>query len=465
VSQQEKQQGLKREMTSGQMTMVGLGALIGTGLFLNSAYTIKNAGPGGTILCYLFGGLVMWSVMVCLGELAVAMPKAGSFQEYSTRLIGHWFGHAIGWLYWFSWVLCIAWFLSASGMYMQYWLPNSSVWLWSIIFGVVLFVFNNRAVKEFGAGQFWFAGLKIFAILLFIVICIGRLLGIGGPSPGFSNLVVHGGFFPVGFKAILPVMMSVVFAFQGSEVTATTAEEADDPEKAIPKAINSTIFQTLGLYLVSIFVILLCVPWTSISIDQSPFVTVLKTFGIPGADHIMNFIILIAALSAANSAVYTCTRFLFGLGERGGAPKFITELNKDNIPFNALVLTTIGIIICLITNLIPALADTVNVWMWAVSGIIGSIAWIVIGVDVILLRRQMAREGKSPDVLPYRSPGYPLVPILAIFLNLVVLLSMLMAPDQKLSLYLGVPIVFLTFVVFYVREKMMDPSEKLKANL
>ena len=460
----QEKQGLKREMSSGQMTMVGLGALIGTGLFLNSAYTIKNAGPGGTLLCYLFGGLVMWSVMVCLGELAVAMPKAGSFQEYSTRLIGHWFGHAIGWLYWFSWVLCIAWFLSACGMYMQYWLPKSPVWLWSIIFGVVLFVFNNRAVKEFGTGQFWFAGIKVFAILIFIIICIGRLLGIGGPSPGFTNLVAHGGFFPVGFVAVLPVMMSVVFAYQGTEAMATTAEEADNPDKAIPKAINSTIFQTLGLYLVSIFVIMLCVPWTAISIDESPFVTVLKTFGISGADHIMNFIILIAALSAANSAVYTCTRFLFGLGERGGAPESVTELNKDNIPFNALVITTIGIVICLLTDLIPVLASTVNVWMWAVSGVIGSVAWIVIGMDVIFLRRQLAREGKSPDDLPYRSPGYPLVPLMAIVLNLVVLVSMLMAPDQRLSLYLGVPIVLLTFVIFYLREKMMGSSGKLGAS-
>jgi len=458
-----EKQRLKREMTSGQMTMVGLGALIGTGLFLNSAYTIKNAGPGGAILCYLFGGLVMWSVMVCLGELAVAIPKAGSFQEYSTRLIGHWFGHAIGWLYWFSWVLCIAWYLSASGMYMQYWLPDTPVWIWSILFGIALFIFNNRAARKFGTGQFWFAGIKVFAILIFILICIGRLLGIGGPSPGFSNLVDHGGFFPVGLVAILPVMMSVVFAYQGTEVMATTAEEAEDPNKAIPRAINSTIFQTLALYLVSIFVIMLCIPWTAINIDESPFVTVLKTFGISGADHIMNFIILVAALSAANSAVYTCTRFLFGLGERNGAPKFVTELNKDSIPFNALVLTTVGIIICLLTDQIPVLASTVNVWMWAVSGVIGSIAWIVIGMDVIFLRRQMAREGKSIDSLPYRSPSYPFVPILAIVLNLIVLFSMLMAPDQRLSLYLGIPIVILTFVCFYIREKAMISSGKFNA--
>lgn len=207
---------------------------------------------------------------------------------------------------------------------------------------------------------------------------------------------------------------------------------------------------------------MLCVPWTSINIDQSPFVTVLKTFGIAGADHIMNIIVLIAALSAANSAVYTCTRFLFGLGERGGAPKSVTRLNKDNIPFNALVLTTIGIIVCLITNLIPILAETVNVWLWAVSGIIGSVAWIVIGINVILLRRQLAREGKSPDSLPYRSPAYPLVPILAIVLNVIVLVSMLMAPDQRLSLYLGVPIVILTFAFFYIREKVFN-ADKITA--
>ena len=455
--------GLRREMTSAQMTMVGLGAIIGTGLFLNSGYTISHAGPGGAILCYLFGGLIMWSVMVCLGELAVAIPKAGSFQEYSHRLIGPWFGHAIGWLYWFSWVLCIGWYLSASGMYMQYWLPDTPVWLWSIIFGAALFIFNNRSVGKYGIGQFWFAGLKVFAILLFVIIGIGRFIGIGGPSPGVSNLIGQGGIFPIGLIGSLTVMMSVAFAYQGSEVTATTAEEAADPGKAIPKAINGTIFQTLGLYLVSVFVIMLCVPWTMIQIDESPFVTALKYIGIPGADHIMNLLIMAAALSAASSAVYACSRFLFGLGERGGAPQFVTKLDKRDTPFNALVLTTVGIVICLLTDLIPALAATVNVWMWAVSGVIGAIAWIVIAINVIYLRRQRAREGITTE-LSYRTPGYPFVPILAILLNVIALVSMLMEPDQKLSLYIGVPMILLIFIFFYVRDRVLASAGKLDAS-
>lgn len=458
----QESQGLKREMNSRQLAMIGIGAIIGTGLFLNSGYTIKNAGPGGTLICYLFGAVVMYLVMVCLAELSVVFPKAGSFQEYSARLISPGFGSAIGWLYWYCWVLTIAWYLSAVGLYMQYWLPKTPVTMWCLIFGLVLFIFNSVSVKNFGEGQFWFAGIKVFAIIIFIAICLGRLLGIGGPSPGLANLYMHKGFFPIGLISILPVLMSVVFAYQGGEVLGNAAEEAKDPAVEMPKAIRSSVFQMVGLYVLSVLFIMITVPWTSISADQSPFVTVLSKLGIPGADHIMNLVVILAALSAANSAIYSCTRFLFSLGEQGAAPKAVTRLNKNHIPFNALIVTTIGIIICLITNLIPALANTVNVWMWAVSGLIGAVAWIVIGVCVVCLRRNLAREGKSADTLPYRSPCYPLVPALAIILNTVVLVGMLLSPDQRLSLYIGLPIVILTFAFFIIRDKYLNTNTRGK---
>ncbi|MCF8068662.1 MAG: amino acid permease [Desulfobacterales bacterium] len=454
-------QGLKRELKSRHLAMISIGAIIGTGLFLNSGYTISSAGPGGSLLCYIAGGFLMWLVMVCLAELAVAMPESGSFHEYSSRLASPAVGNAIGWLYWFSWVLTIAWYLSAVGIYMQYWWKGSPLWLWYLVFGAVLFIFNCLSVKVFGEGQFWFAGLKVFAVLIFILIGLAAVFGgFGEKVPGLQNLMAVKGFFPVAFIAVLPVMMNVSFSYQGCEVLGNTAGESQNPAKEIPRAIRSTVLQVTGVYVVSVLVLMTCLPWTSFGMDESPFVTVLSRLGIPGVDHIMNIIVITAALSAANSAVYTCTRFTYSLALKGAAPKSMMLLNKRKIPFNALLLTSAGIAICILSGEIPLLANTVNVWMWAVSGIIGAIAWIMIGICLILFRRHLAREGKSVSDLAYRSPGYPLVPILVIVLNIAILFSMLASPDQRLSLYVGVPVVVVTFLFFFFRENTKQVNEK-----
>lgn len=448
------ERGLKREMKSRHLAMITIGAVIGTGLFLNSGYTIKAAGPGGTLISYIFGGFVMWLVMVCLAELAVAMPESGSFQEYCNRLISPAVGNAIGWLYWFSWSLTIAWYLTAVGIYMQYWWKGVPIWAWCIIFGAILFIFNSLAVKDFGEGQFWFAGLKVFAVVIFILIGLGKVFGLfGGEYIGARNLIAHGGFFAVPFLAILPTMMNVSFSYQGCEVLGNTAGESDAPEKAIPRAIRSTVLQVVGLYLVSVLVIMACVPWKSVSIEESPFVTVLSNAGIPAADHIMNMIVILAALSAANSGFYSCSRFLYSLSLQGVAPKFLASLNKRSVPFNSLVFTTAGIVFCIITGLIPALANTLNVWMWAVAGLIGVIVWILIGVCVVIFRKKLASEGRSVTELAYRSPGYPLVPVLVVLTNTAVLVSMLTSPDQRLSLYIGLPVVAATLAFFFWWEK------------
>ncbi len=441
------------------MAMISIGAIIGTGLFLNSGYTIKYAGPGGTLLSYILGGVIMWMVMVCLGELSVAMPETGSFQEYSHRLISPASGHAIGWLYWFCWILCIAWYLSAVAIYMNYWLPDISKWFWYAFFGAVLFIFNSLSAKDFGEGQFWFAGMKVFAIIIFIIIGLAAAMGfIGGENIsrenlGLSNLFAHNGFFPFPLIAILPIMINVTFSYQGCEILGNTAGESKEPKKAIPRAIRSTVFQVTGVYVVSVFVLMLCVPWMEYSTEASPFVIALNRIGIPGTDHLMNAIVAIAALSAANSAIYACNRFLYSLSLRGVAPKSLTKLNSRQIPFNSLVFCYIGIFICILTGEIPILAETVNAWMWAVSGVIGVIAWIVIAVCLIAFRRKLKSEGKSPEDLAYRSPMYPLIPILVIVINSIILISMLFSEDQRLNFFIGMPITVLTYLFFIWWEK------------
>lgn len=458
----EQPEQLKRSMTSRHMMMISIGAIIGTGLFLNTGYTIGAAGPGGTILSYMFGAFIMWMVMVCLGELSIAMPESGSFQEFSHRLISPAAGHAIGWLYWFCWVLCIAWYLSAVGIYMQYWMPAIPHQVWYLVFGLVLFIFNGLSSKDFGEGQFWFAGMKVMAIVVFAIIALAAAFGFlgDGTTPGMTNLFVHQGFFPYSIFAILPIMISVAFSYQGCEIIGNTAGESTDPKTQMPKAIRSTIFQVTGVYIVSVIMLMVIVPWTELSLSESPFVTALARIGIPGADHVMNTIVIISALSAANSAIYCCTRFAYGLSLRGSAPKSLTKLNKRQIPLNSLSLTYVGIVLCILTGEIPLLANTLNAWMWAVSAVIGVLAWIVIGVCLIAFRRKLKREGKSVDELAYRIPAYPLLPILVIVLNSIIIFSMLFDADQRINFFIGVPIIVLTYLFFIIRERISkSPSE------
>jgi len=461
-------QELKRGMTSRHMMMISIGAIIGTGLFLNSGYTAGAAGPGGTILSYIFGAFIMWLVMVCLGELSVAMPESGSFQEFSHQLISPAAGHAIGWLYWFCWVLCVGWYLSAVGIYMQYWMPTIPPQIWYLVFGTALFIFNSLSSKDFGEGQFWFASLKVMAIVVFIILAIGAALGLigGGTAPGLNNLFAHQGFFPFPIVAILPVMISVAFAYQGCEILGNTAGESVNPQTEIPKAIRNTVLQVTGVYVISVLMLMIIVPWTELGLTESPFVTALARIGIPGADHVMNLIVIISALSAANSAIYCCTRFVYGLSLRGSAPKSLVKLNKRQIPLNSLILTYVGIIICILTGEIPLLAGTLNAWMWAVSAVIGVLAWIVIGVCLIAFRRKLKREGKSVDQLAYRSPGYPVVPILVIVLNLIIIFSMLFDEGQRLNFFIGVPIIVLTYLFFIWWESRKKSSSKnISANV
>lgn len=447
-------QGLKRAMTSRHMMMISIGAIIGTGLFLNTGYTISGAGPGGTVISYILGAFIMWMVMVCLGELSIAMPESGSFQEFSHRLISPAAGHAIGWLFWFSWVLCIAWYLSAVGIYIQYWLPSIPYQAWYLVFGAILFIFNSLSSKDFGEGQFWFAGMKIMAIAIFCIIGIGAIFGlVGGEAKGIDNLVIHGGFFPIAIISIFPIMISVTFSYQGCEIIGNTAGESVDPAKEMPKAIRSTILQVTAVYVLSVLALMVIVPWQELGTGESPFVTALARLGLPGADHVMNIIVIISALSAANSAIYCCSRFLYGLSLRGSAPKSLVKLNSRQIPFNSLVLTYVGILICILTGEIPLLANTVNAWMWAVSGVIGVLAWTVIAVCLIAFRRKLKREGKSVDQLAYRIPGYPFVPIFLIVINTIIVFSMLFDETQRLNFFIGVPIIILTYLFFIIRER------------
>ncbi|QCJ40629.1 amino acid permease [Bacillus sp. S3] len=446
---------LKRTMKTRHLFMISLGGVIGSGLFLGSGYTISQAGPAGAILSYVVGGFIMFLTMLCLGELSVAMPVSGSFQTYTTKFIGPGTGFALGWLYWLGWSVTVALELLSAGQLMQRWFPDSPVWIWCAIFAVVLFSLNALSARAFGETEFWFSSIKIFAILAFIVLGGAAMFGFidlkgGQPAPFLSNFTAHG-FLPHGFTALIITMIAVNFSFQGTELIGIAAGESEEPEKTIPKSIKQTVWRTLFFFVLAIFVLASLIPMEQAGVVESPFVVVFDSIGIPYAADIMNFVILTALLSVANSGLYAATRMLYAMSkEKMTSPK-LTKVNKQGVPFNALMLT-IGIaLLSLLSGFFAE--ETVFVWLLSIAGLGAQVGWISITASQIAFRRKFLREGGRVEDLKFRTPLYPLLPIIALTLNCIVLASLAFDSEQRLALYLGVPFVIACYLIYHFKIK------------
>ena len=377
-----KKTHLNRKMETRHIRMISLGGVIGTGLFLSSGYTIHQAGPIGTIIAYLIGALIVYSVMLCLGELSVAMPYTGAFHVYAKKYIGEGTGFTVAILYWLTWTIALGSEFTAAGLIMQEWFPHIPVWIWSTIFIILIFFSNAYSVKIFAESEFWFSAIKVFAIVAFILLGILAMVGIiplNGftHAPGNSNLYKNG-IFPNGFSGVFTTMLTVNFAFSGTELIAITAGEAKEPDKTIPKAIYTTLWRLVIFFIGSIVVMAALIPYQKAGVTQSPFVYVLKMMGIPYAADIMNFVVLTAIISAANSGLYASTRMLWSLGNEGTIPKNISKTNKNGIPVIALCLSMIGGLLALLSSIFAA--DTIYLVLVSVSGLAVVIVWAAIAL-------------------------------------------------------------------------------------
>lgn len=386
---------LTRALASRHIFMLSLGGVIGTGLFMGSGVTINQGGPAGAVLAYLVAGVLMYLVMVCLGELSVQMPVSGSFQAHATRFIGPATGFMIGWVYWMSWASTVGLEFTAAGMLMTRWFPEVPVWLWSGFFVVVLFSLNALATRAFGEAEYWFAGIKVAAILVFIV--VGGLVIFGGielksgaPAPMFSNLVGER-LFPNGLSAVFAVMMTVVYAFQGCEIMGVAAGETERPEKSIPRAVRNVVFRVLIFYVLAIVVLSAIIPWQQAGLMESPFVQVFDMVGIPYAADLMNFVILTAILSVGNSGLYASTRILWAMSRTGMAPRGLSKLSARGVPLYALLITLCFALLSLLTSVVAA--DTLFMVLMAVSGMSGTVTWIVIAYAQYRFRREHMASG------------------------------------------------------------------------
>ncbi len=430
---------LKRSMKSRHLFMLSLGGVIGTGLFLNAGYTINQAGAGGALLGYLFGGLILYMVMVCLGELAVHMPVTGSFQTYATRYISPSAGFSLGWMYFVGSAATAGVEFTAAGILMQHWFPNVPIWIWCLVFVALLFSLNALSTRGFAEAEFWFAGIKVVAVILFLVIGFAAIFGFipmeDRATPFLTNLAPTG-LFPAGIAIVFVTMMNVIFSYQGSELVGIAAGETENPEKNIPKAIRTIIFRIVIFYIASIIVLSAIFPASELGLLASPFVTLMEIAGVPYAAGIMNFVILTAILSVGNSCLYASTRLLWAMSNEGMAPKVFGRLSKRKVPLNALIFTMTFSLLSLLTSVMEA--EAVFVLLMSIAGISVTISWMGIATSQLMFRRHYLKAGGKLEDLKYKVPFYPYVPLFCIAFCLLILVFLAFDPTQRIGLYYGV---------------------------
>ncbi|USS90101.1 amino acid permease [Fructilactobacillus carniphilus] len=448
----QRKQHLAREISSGQILMISLGGVIGTGLFLSSGYTIHEAGPLGTILAYLLGAVIVYLVMLCLGELAVAMPETGSFHVYAQRYLGKSAGFVVAILYWLTWTIALGSEFTAAGLIMWHWFPGVPVWIWSSLLIVVIFLMNAFSVKWFAATEFWLASIKVIAIVAFILLGSGAILGLL-PYHGVRHFIgltnfTKNGWFPNGFEGVFTTMLTVNFAFSGTELIGITAGEAQHPERSIPKAIRTTLGRLVIFFVGSMVVMSALLPYQQAGVTESPFVTILSAIGLPWAGNLMNFVVLTAIISAANSGLYASTRMLWSLANQGVISPIFQRTTKREIPIYALLTSMVGGILALLSAVYAA--GTVYLVLVSISGLAVVFVWMAIALSEIRFRAQLSKQ--EAQQLAFRTPGYPWLPWLAFVLCFLSCILIWFDPNQRIALEVTLPFVLICYGGYELKE-------------
>src|SRR6185295_1224964 len=338
---------LKKALSQRQLTMIAIGGVIGAGLFVGSGVVIGDTGPGAFIT-YALAGVLIIMVMRMLAEMAVANPSTGSFADYARNALGNWAGFSVGWLYWYFWVIVVGFEAIAGAKIIQYWV-HVPIWLCALVLLVLMTATNLFSVSSFGEFEFWFAGIKVAAIIVFIGLGSLYVLGLWpNKSLDFSNLWSHGGFMPHGLTAITVGIVTVIFSMVGAEIATIAAAESSDPERAVAKAANSVIVRIAVFFVGSIFLLVTILPWNGEQLAASPFVSAFTEMGIPYADHIMNAVVLTAVLSCLNSGMYTASRMLFVLAARREAPAQLVAVTRRGVPAAAILASSVVGLLCVI---------------------------------------------------------------------------------------------------------------------
>jgi AAT family amino acid transporter len=432
---QTDHEGFKRSLGVRQMRLLALGSTIGVGLFLGSASAIKVAGPS-ILLAYLVAGVMTFFVLRALGEMAVYHPVTGSFAAYATHYVSPFLGYLVGWGYWFYWTIIAIAEVTAVGIYMQYWFPGSSQWIWAFSAIAIMGTVNLFTARVFGEFEFWFALIKVAAILIMIALGLFVIL-FGFPGEwapvGLANLTQVGGFFPAGVAGCLLSMQMVVYAYVGVEMIGIAAGEAENPQTTIPMAINSFVWRIIIFYVGALFVILAIFPWNRIGVDGSPFVQVFQRMGLDKAAGVVNFVVVTAALSSCNGGIFSSGRILQTLAQAHQAPAWFSYIAPNGIPMRAMLMTVAFLFTGAGLNYFTP-SEAFEILTAAVT-FIGILIWLSIIYTHVRCRQRLKKTGET---LPhFQAPFWPLSSLLAAAFLIGVIVILVSAPNTRMPVLIG----------------------------
>ncbi|AXT48752.1 MULTISPECIES: amino acid permease [Chromobacterium] len=455
-----EQQTLTRGLSARHIRFMALGSAIGTGLFYGSAAAIQMAGPA-VLLAYLIGGAAVYMVMRALGEMAVHNPVAGSFGHYATSYLGPLAGVITGWTYAFEMIIVCLADVTAFGIYMSLWFPEVDRWVW--VLSIIFFIgaLNLCSVKVFGEMEFWLSIVKVGAIVAMIIGGVAIILfGFGSAeASGLHNLWSHGGFMPNGWGGVVASLAVVMFAFGGIEIIGISAGEAQDPQRTIPRAINAVPVRILLFYVLTLTVLMSIFPWPKIGSQGSPFVQIFESLGIPAAAHILNAVVISAAISAINSDIFGAGRMLYGMARQGQAPQSFAKLSANGVPWMTVLVMAAALLLGVVLNylmpkdvflLIASIATFATVWVW-----------LMILLSQVAMRRQMSKVQAAE--LKFPVPFWPYAPLAAIGFMLFVIGVLGYFEDTRSALLVGMVWVALVVAGHFLWSRVLAPGVEAQA--
>ena len=442
-----EQDGLQRRLSQRQLTMIAIGGAIGVGLFLGSSVTIELAGPG-VIVTYLLSALIAMVVAYSLAEMAVVHPVSGSFGIYAEKYLSHWAGFCVRATYGLVQIIAIGAEVTAVAIYFAFWFPSVPGWTWVVLVSAGLVVVNSMQVGNFGEFEYWFAMIKVVAILAFIAVGLALITGLGsGHAIGLANLTQNGGFFPHGLRGVWLALTLAITSYMGVEVIAVTAGEAQEPEKSIPRAMRTIVFRLIFFYVFAIAVMLAMTPWNrtgSTSVSRSPFVRAFATAGIPYAPSIMNLVVITAALSSANTNLYLSTRMLFSLSRGQYAPAWLSRLSSNGVPHRALAISAGGMVAAILLAIFAPKGAFLLLYGTAVAGMF--FVWIVILLTHLRFRQSISRQTQKN--LPLKLRAHPLPTLASIAAVAAIALSTFWVDGLRYTLVTFAPFLLVMSVVY-----------------
>jgi L-asparagine transporter-like permease len=449
----ERETGLRRTLSARKLSMIAIGGAIGTGLFLGSGFAIGTAGPS-VLISYLIGALIALLLMGCLAEMTVVHPTTGSFGAYAEHYVGPLAGFLVRYAYWTCIVLAVGTEVTAVALYMKFWFPTVPGWIWILAFSAMLITVNAFRVNIFGTVEYWFCLIKITAIVAFILLAGYVLMHPTASSLGFRNYTAYGGFLPHGVRGMWVAVIMAIFSYLSIEMIAVAAGEAAHPEVAITRAFRSTVVRLILFYVLTLALMLAVLPWTQAGSARSPFVMVMEASHLPAAGAVMNFVILIAALSAMNSQLYITTRMMFSLARAGQAPRRLGALSGRGVPLNALLVSTSGIALATLLSVIAPGGAFLTMVGISVFG--AMFTWMMIFVTHYCFRRARERNGSAPS--PFRMWGFPATTLLGAALMAALLLTTAFTDAFRLTLAFGLPFLGVLAVIYRLRYRGRTPK-------